>query len=409
MEILALAVLIFAPYTIAQETNSDLLTNYLNKAVSNGRIAGVHAMISKDGKLVYSEIFGYADIEAGTFLRNDAIYRIASMTKIVTAIAALQLWEQGIYNLDDPVSKHLPVFKKACVLKKGHKNDFNPPYETESLEREPTIRDLFRHTSGIWGGKRYTIAGLRQWNGSLDEFVRRLMSVPLDTQPGTRFQYGYSTDVLGLLVEKWSGQKLDTYFNKSIFVPLGIHDSGFTISDDKLKRLPKHYEQEKGKLICKEQPQNSPFRKRSQALSGGGGWNYSYPGLLTTMDDWMTVMEMIRNLGYFNGKRILKEETVKMMCSDQLGDIPGAFEEGTGYGLGIGVVVDGGRHGKLAGNGTVYWAGAPHNTYFYIDFEKKISAAMFMQSGPFGLDNMMNEFLEQTQAIFGSQDITSIK
>ena len=378
------------------------LDEFFQGAVDKGRIAGVHAMISVDGERLYSKMFGYADIEAKVELEEDAIYRIASMTKIVTAIAALQLWEKGLYELDEPVSKYLPVFKDVRVLTAGSPNRDKGPFETEELDREPTVRDLFRHTAGIWGGQRYTNIGLRKWGGTLDGFVERLVSVPLNCQPGTKFEYGYSSDVLGLLVEKWSGKSLDVYFRENIFVPLKLVDSGFVIADDKLGRLANHYHFDGEKLVCEERNADSPFRKRARALSGGGGWNYSYPGLLTSMDDWQVIMELLRNYGIYNNVRVLKEETVKLMCSDQLGDIPGAFEEGAGYGLGLGVVTDGEVHGHHAGTGTVYWAGGPHSTYFYIDFENKISAAMFMQSGPFDIDGMMNGFLERSHRIVRS-------
>ena len=387
---------------IGQTIQDSLLTDFFQQAITQGKIAGVHAIVAKNGELVYSKTFGYADIEKQIPLESDAIYRIASMTKIVTTIAALQLWEKGLFQLDDPVSKYLPVFEKATVLKKGMENQFEPPYETEPLERQPTLEDLFRHTAGIWGGNRYTVAGLRNWEGSLQGFVERLVSVPLATQPGTKFQYSYALDVIGLLIEKWSGQPLDIYFKEHIFDPLGLKDTGFVISEDNLHRLPNHYTYQDGQLIFEEGGETSPFLKRSQALSGGGGWYYSYPGLLTSAKDWLTIMELIRNDGTYNGIQLLKPGTVKMMCEDHLRSIPGAFEPGAGYGLGIGVVIDGLVHGKGASTGTVYWAGGPHNTYFYIDFEKGLSAAMFMQTGPFGLDNIMNEFRIRSQKVFGN-------
>ncbi len=399
--IIAVIVINESPTRAQSAEREKVLDSFFLSAVERGRIAGVHALVAVEGEKVYAKTFGYADIESGLELKEDAIYRIASMTKIVTAMAALQLWEQGVYDLDDPVSKFLPEFKNAKVLKTTAVNRDTPPFDMEELEREPTIRDLFRHTAGIWGGQRYTNIGLRQWTGTLDGFVERLISVPLNCQPGTKFEYGYSSDVLGLLIEKWSGQCLDDYFREKIFEPLKLNDSGFVIEDGKLARLANHYHFDGERLVCKEKSADSPFRKRANALSGGGGWDYSYPGLLTSMDDWLVIMELIRNYGIIDKVRILKEETIRLMCSDQLGNIPGAFEIGTGYGLGLGVITDGKKHGHHAATGTVYWAGGPHSTYFYIDFENKISAAMFMQSGPFDIDGMMNEFLRRSHRFCG--------
>ena len=400
---LCTVVLIFQSAYATSLEDQDVLTPYLEQEVQQGKIAGVHAMVCKDGEIIYSKRFGYSNTEAKTELPDNAIYRIASMTKVVTAIAALQLWEKGLYKLDDPVSFYLPYFRDVRVLKDPE--DFEPPYETEAPRREPTIRDLLRHTSGIWGGHRYTIAGLRDWNGSLDEFVEQLVSVPLDNQPGSRFRYSYSLDVVGLLIEKWSGQNLDDYFEQNIFQPLGLEDTGFVIPEEKIDRLVSHYDYKDDQLICYESPENSPFRVRSKALSGGGGWNYSYPGLTTTIHDWLVIMETIRNYGIYNNARILKAPTVRLMCMDHLGNIPGALIKGTGYGFGVGVVIDEKLHGKGASDGTVFWAGGPHNTYFYIDFKKKLSGALFLQSGPFGIDDIMNGFLIRSQQMFGGESV----
>lgn len=186
MKFIPLAVILLGAIHVTGSELTDNLTPFLQKEVSEGKVAGVHAILFKDGEEVYSEKFGYSNIEEKHPIADDSIYRLASMTKIVTAIAALQLWEDGKFKMDDPVSDYLPYFSKASVLKEP--GDFEAPYETVACKREVTIRDLFRHTAGIWGGQRYTIAGLRDWSGSLDGFVERLISVPLDTQPGSRFQ-----------------------------------------------------------------------------------------------------------------------------------------------------------------------------------------------------------------------------
>lgn len=362
--------------------------------VDEGKIAGVSVLISRQGKIAFYEPLGYMDLENNKPMADDAIFRIASMTKALTAVAVLQLFEQGYFMLDDPASRFIPVLKTMRVMDPNQAGaDPNQP-RTVPLERDITIQDLLRHTSGfMYGGSRYTLAGLCDWQDSLEEFVDRLASLPLDCQPGTRFRYSYSTDVLGYLVEVVSGQTLDEYFAEHITAPLNMVDTSFVVPPNKVSRLTNHYRFTGIQLVCKEKAATSPFLKRAKALSGGGGWNYSYPGLVTTVKDWWRFMEMLRNHGQLDGMRILSPNTVKLMRSDHLGDIRGAFEPGTGHGLGVGIITDTTQHGQLAGNGTIFWAGAPHNTYYFVDFEEEMCGLMFMQNEPWNHLDLMRRFL----------------
>lgn len=371
----------------------DHISQTLQTCVDEGKLAGATVLISRRGLIGYYQSFGYMDLEAQKPMSHGAIFRIASMTKAVTAVAVLQLFEQGHFQLDDPIERYLPVFKKARVLDPNQAGaDPNNP-RTVPLERSITIRDLLRHTPGIWGGRRFTELGMRKWTGSLAAYVETLVSVPLSCQPGTQFQYSFATDVLGHLVEVVSNQPLDRYFQENIFTPLRMQDTGFVVAPEKKSHLTNHYQYKDRKLICKEQASTSPFLKRAEALSGGGGWGYSYPGLVTTAVDWWRFMEMLRNDGRSDDQRILSRKTVKLMCSDHLGDIPGHFEPGTGHGLGIGVVTNNTQHGQLASNGTIYWAGGPHNTYYFINFEEEMCGLLFMQNAPFGHLDLMRRFL----------------
>ena len=365
------------------------------RLVDSGELAGVTVLIGRRGRVAHFKTLGYMDVEARRPMARDAIFRIASMTKAVTAVAVLQLFGQGRFGLDDPVSRFLPAFKDLRVLDPNQAGaDSNAP-RTVAPAREITIRDLLRHTSGIvYGGPRYKKAGLAKWDKSLAEFVETLTGLPLECQPGTKFQYSYSTDVLGRLVEVVSGQDLDAYFSEHIFSPLDMVDTGFVVPEHKVERLTNHYRFKNDRLICEEQAATSPFRKRAQALSGGGGWSYSYPGLVTTAQDWWRFLEMLRNYGQLEGgKRLLSRKTVKLMCTDHLGDIPGAFEPGTGHGLAVGVVTDSALHGQLASAGTIYWAGGPHNTYYFVNFKEQMTGIMFVQNGPFGHLDLMRKFL----------------
>ena len=362
------------------------LSRTFQSRVDEGQIAGALVLIGRQGHVAYCETFGYRDMEGRKPMQEDSIFRIASMTKAVTAVAVLQLLEQGHFMLDDPVSKYIPQFKDMTVAVE--------PNQAVPADRPVTIRDLLRHTSGLlYGGKAYREAGLHEWDGPLSEFVATLATLPLGSQPGTRFRYSYSTDVLGYLVEVVSGRPLDDYFEQFIFEPLAMHDTGFVVPPEKVERLTNHYRYTQAGLICEEQAATSPFLKRSEALSGGGGRSYSYPGLVTTAHDWWRFMGMLRRHGQLDGKRILSRPTVELMYADHLGDIPGAFEPGSGHGLGVGIVTDAARHGQLAATGTIYWAGGPHNTYYFVNFKEQMCGLMFMQTAPFDHLDLMRRFL----------------
>jgi CubicO group peptidase (beta-lactamase class C family) len=315
------------------------------------------------------------------------------MTKVVTAVAVLQLMEQGRFRLDDPASRVIPGFAQVKVLAPDQTGTDPSTPRTVALARAITIRDLLRHTSGIDYGSPQKTADLYDWQGSLSGFVDRLLTIPLRCQPGAEFRYSFSTDALGLLVEAVSDRPLDRYFQEDIFTPLDMRDTGFVVPAEKVARLTNHYEIENGQLVCRDKATESPFLKRAAGLSGGGGWHYSYPGLVTTARDWWRFLEMLRNYGRLGERRVLSRKTAELMCADHLGAIPGFFEPGAGYGLGVGVVTDGVRHGQLASTGTIYWAGGPHNTYFFVDFKEEMVGVLMIQTGPFGRNDMMRRFL----------------
>ncbi len=369
-------------------------------AVDEGRISGALVLIGRRGKVAHLRTFGWADVESRTRMSDDAIFRIASMTKTVTAVAALQLFEEGRFGLDDPVSRYIPAFAEARVLAADQSGaDVAAPRTVDAL-RPMTIRDLFRHTSGIWGTERFTRAGLREWNGTLSGFVETVAALPLAYQPGTEFRYGYSTDVLGYLVEVLSGLPLDRVFAERIFEPLGLRDTGFMVPPEKVRRLTSDYRySEEDGLACVDRGASSLFLRRAEGLSGGGGWSYSYPGIVTTARDWWRFIEMLRRYGELNGRRILSRKTVELMCADQLGDIPSDLRPGIGYGLGVGVARDAAANGQLASQGTIYWAGGPHNTYYFVDFREQMSGMLLMQTGPYGYDLMRRFIALAHQAI----------
>ncbi|MCP5052663.1 MAG: beta-lactamase family protein, partial [bacterium] len=256
----------------------------------------------------------------------------------------------------------------------GNKPAAKDTLKTVPAEREITIRDLLRHTAGfVYGGresvldKMYRDAGFRTWNGTLPGFVKRLAKFPLAFQPGTRWKYCYSTDVLGYFMEVVTGQPLDQFLRQRIFKPLGMEGTGFFVAKDKLNRLPNHYKFEKGSLHLVEPAAKSNFRNPPSALSAGGGWGTGYGGLVTTAPGFARFLQMFLNYGKLGKNRLLSRKTIELMTANHIKGIPGYFGTGGAYGHGIGITTDIGESGELSSPGEVYWAGSPYNAYFFVD------------------------------------------
>ena len=307
--------------------------------------------------------------------KPDTIVRMYSMTKAVTGVAAMILYEEGRFNLNDPVSKYLPEFAKMRVGHEVFDASGKRTYYTVPAERPITVRDLFRHTTGLdyAGPKDETgenvykkidmMGGAPLVPFDLAEAVRRLASVPLNDQPGTMFRYGYSIDILGRLVEVLSGKTLDQFFAERIFQPLGMTDSGFFVPEEKWKRLAVLYAPKRGGGGI--QPSTSPaqesFKKKPALLLGGAG-------LVSTLDDYSRFCMMLVNEGQLDGVCILSRKSVELMHSDDLGNLPraGVLPDGYGFGLTFAVNVGPGKVGSVGSEGEYWWAGAA-GTNFWID------------------------------------------
>ena len=222
--------------------------------VDNGWMNGAVALIARNGKIVYHKATGYNNLETKEPLVADGIFRIASQTKAITSVAVMMLWEEGKFQLDDPISKYIPAFANETVLDKFNAKDTT--YTTVPAKRQATIRDLLTHTSGLGYAqigspeanaiyaKHNITAGLYVDDSGLDEAMKRLGSLPLMHQPGEKWTYGLNTDLLGYLVEIWSGMSLDEFFSKRIFVPLGMHDTYFNVPEAKADRLVNFYQED---------------------------------------------------------------------------------------------------------------------------------------------------------------------
>jgi CubicO group peptidase (beta-lactamase class C family) len=378
---------------------SDPLSAEIQQHIDKRELAGVVTLILRHGEKPRLKAYGEMDLEKHRPMRTDALFRIASMNKVLTSVAALTLLEEGKFSLDDPVTKFIPEFKNLRVLDPSQPaSSPGTPLKTLPLEREITIRDLFRHTAGFVYtitdtpvDRLYVAAGFQEWKGSLKEFVQRLSSFPLAFQPGSKWSYSYSIDVLGYLVEVVSGQPLNEYAKKRVFEPLRMHDTDFYVPAGKVNRLTNHYEFKDGSLHLMEAADTSPFQHLPPGLSGGGGWGDGYGGVVSTAEDLGRFLQMLLNYGELDGVRILRRETVEMMISDQIADIRDRSFPLSGYGLGIGVTPDPAkpRHTKR-----VFWAGAPYNTNFFADFDLRMYGVFLTQTAPFYHLGIMQSFGE---------------
>jgi CubicO group peptidase (beta-lactamase class C family) len=345
--------------------------------------AGVLTIVARHGKIAQLETFGKMDIEADKPMQPDTIFRIYSMSKPITTTAAMMLFEEGRFQLDDPVSKYLPEFKGVRVYAGEGKEPIAP-------DRDMTIRDLMRHTSGLTYGlfgnspvdKMYTAAKLFEAD-SLADMVQKISKQPLLYQPGTHFNYSVSTDVLGRLVEVISGKSLDEFFQERIFTPLDMKDTAFFVPEEKLARFAANYgpDEKKGLKVIDE-PAKSRYRARPKILSGGGG-------LLSTARDYLRFCQMILNGGELQGIRLLKTETVQQMTTNQLPaeampiNLGGNKQAGVGFGLGFSVrekgnVVLGAQDGEYG------WGGAA-STHFWISPKQELIVVALQQYMPFSL------------------------
>lgn len=322
----------------------------MQEYIDNGKLAGIATLIMKDGKIVQSRQLGYASIEEEKPIEENTIYRIFSMTKPITAVALMTLYDEGMFELDDKLSMYIPEFADVMV--------YNPVTASlEPQENELTIRHLMTHTSGIlygWGqsyvDSLYRVTGVGGWDSAtIGDQVKILATLPLKFQPGTAYEYGLSIDVAGYLVEVLSGIPLDEFFQTKIFSPLKMVDTGFYVPEEKHERLSGlYFRDEEGKLNQAGE-WGDRFKQPAMLFSGGGG-------LVSTMGDYLTFCQMLLNGGTLDGVKILEESTVQMIMTDQKPETA-SYREGYGYGLSGQVNLESGEYS---------WAGAA-STNFWID------------------------------------------
>lgn len=390
---------------------SSARLNRIGKAmqsyVDERKLAGLITMIARRGQVLHFECFGMMDIEAGKSMQSDTIFRIHSMTKPITSVAVMMLYEQGDFQLKDPVSRFIPGFKDLRVFVKATESGL----ELAEPEREVTMQDLLTHTSGlVYGDPEGSPVEAAVWQAdreaekvapdeTLEEWIQRLVRLPLAHQPGSKWHYGLSTDVLGCVVEVISGLAFDTFLEQRIFSPLGIVDTGFYVPQEKISRLATMYgPAEGGGLQIMDTPETSKYSKPKRFLSGGGG-------LVSTASDYMRFAQMLLNGGEMNCVRLLSRETVKLMTTNHLSDelIPiqldplTSYLEGHGFGLGFAVITNVAQSGMYGSEGSYWWGGAA-NTFFWVDPREKLIGLImpqFLASGRYPIQRELQELTYQ--------------
>mgnify|MGYP003800716957 CR=1 FL=1 len=355
--------------------------------VNNGEIHGCLVTIIQDEKVIMNKPYGFMDLENKRAMETDAVFRIASLTKLLTAASAMKLYDEGKFLLDEPVKKYIPEFANLRVIAPGYTTIDS--VRTVPLERDVTIRDLLRHTAGFgYGGSdvvgKLYVRNIRYSDSmTLKQFVQGIVKAPLKYQPGSRWEYSFANDILGYLIEVIAGKPLDEYMDEAIFKPMDMNHTGFYVKPDDVKHLCNFYEYSGNKLILKESSANTRITQRPAFISGGGGG-------ISTADDYSKFCQMLLNYGEYNGKRILSRQSVELMISDQIEPIKDRGFEVTGFGFGVGVLP-----GKNCGaTKDIHWAGSPYNNTYVVDFEKKSIAILLMQNGPWEHLGLMDQFKE---------------
>jgi CubicO group peptidase (beta-lactamase class C family) len=392
------------------ERRLERITEHLqHRYIDAGRIAGCQVAVARHGHVGYFRSFGSRDLERSAPVEEDTIWRIYSMTKPITGVALMSLYERGMFQLNDPVTRFIPQWRDLKVRERA-------PDGTERLvdpERPMTVRDLLMHMSGLGfaGGRtlqelfsddsaevaRGLTPGLRRGpDATLQGMVDHYAGYPLEFHPGTHWLYSVSTDVCGRLVEIISGQRFDDYLRQTLFEPLAMFDTGFAVPDEKADRFAACYRRDASKrLVLTDDPLRSGYRKEPSFLSGGGG-------LVATTADYLRFCQMLLNGGELDGVRILGRKTVELMASNHLpagGDLqsvvmPGGYGEvgfaGMGFGLTVAVAMAPTVTQVIGSPGEYMWGGAA-STIFWVDPAEDLTVVFMTQLLPSGTFNFRGQ------------------
>ncbi len=352
----------------------------MNGFVKDKKIAGGIVLIARNGKVVFQEAYGQRDLDRKLPVERDTIFRIYSMSKAITSAAALTLVEEGKLDLDAPVSKYLPEFAETKVFDGDNARPAKSPI---------TVRDLFRHTSGITyggavGSKTETLielANVMDMQSDLATMSAKLGKIPFEFDPGTKWKYGASIDVLGFIVQKVSGKPLGVFIKERILDPLEMNDTGYFVPAEKQSRFAANYFSDgKGRLILRDDPAKSAYLHPPGLESGGGG-------MVGTASDYMRLLLMVANGGEWNGKRILSREMAEQMHTNQLPkgvdwiDF-GEKRTGVGFGLGFSVTVEPSDKAPHNHKGEFGWGGAA-STHYWVSPNDQLIVVTMEQRWPY--------------------------
>lgn len=383
----------------------DKVSQISERLVDENKVSNITTIINRNGKIVYFKSFGKRGFNSDVAIKKNDLYRIYSMTKPIVSLAIMQLYERELFKLDDPVEKFIPEFSKIKVL--------TDEGELESPKVKMTIKNLLNHTAGLSYGwtyhpvdQEYYYAGIYDSKGN-DDFIRRVSNLPLRFSPGEEFYYSIATDVLGVLVERISGEPLDQYLKKYIFDPLGMVDTFFKVPVNKRDRFIPNYSYN-SKIKKAEKLENEYFSNKPSSrsyynpefLSGGGG-------LVSTAEDFMIFAESLRNDGELNGVRIINKETLNLMTKNQLpngveftgssGEPQNWYGDSIKFGLGFGIINDPEYLRSSGSVGEYFWSGAA-GTFFWIDPEKEIIVVTLIQlmNNPYPIRQQIKEAVYQS-------------
>lgn len=380
--------------------------SYLSNEVKEGRLIGVQGMVFQDGKLIYDKSYGLRDRETGDSMKGNELYFIQSMTKPIVSAALMTLYDEGKFQLDDPVSKYLPEFSSLQIV--------NDPTKGSSSGTHPatlpvTIRQALSHTAGMSHGIAPIAYDKEIWNAlilnpnikTLGDRVTALSKLPLMWEPGSKWNYSFTPDIVGRLVEVISGKDLSAYLQEKIFDPLGMKETGYNLTDEQQKRVM---------VVYGFNPDSSLRRMDPQPNMSGNTIYSGVNALFSSAKDYLSFATMLMNRGELNGKRILKPETVDLMASDHTGGIKYRLdtssqyvrlgngivtdslgtlnlEPGYQFGLGLAIVQDPARARRTSATmGEFFWSGA-NSTYFFVNPSKKLIGVFMTQVASVGNPN----------------------
>ena len=359
----------------------DEATRGLRSHVDAGDIAGVVAAVARHGRLVYLESLGELDRERGLAMRDDALFRLYSMTRPITSLAAMILWEEDRFELDDPVARYLPEFADQRVFVDGANPDLS---ETRPRRTEMTVEHLLLHTSGLGsrGSAIYRAEEVRLRSITLPRMVGNAARVPLFEDPGTRWRYGISTTILGRLVEIWSGTAFDEFLRERVFGPLGMTDTVFWVDAARGDRFGPAYRPGPDGELRPYAIEAVPFTEPPALIEGG-------VGLVSTVRDYLRFAQMFLNGGELDGVRVLQPDTVALMTANRIPDalLPIGFgtpQPGRGWTLGFSVVMDADASALPVREGTFWWDGSSGTRFFIDPVEDMVIVIMAARSPAHG-------------------------